>query len=261
MYIGTKRWPDVSKQLTEYKMAILPCGSFEQHSKHLPMDSDTATAFAVAKAVGEKSGVPVFPPVSIGMSTHHFEFPGSISFRADTYKNVIRDIVSSLCNNDVERILLINGHGGNNRVLQETLRELSEEYKGSRLFAMVHCMGLLGELMPELKSRKLGHSDFREISVMLHLRPEDVDLDNVDIIEKPDYRPTADIIMATHEQAEYKNVRVFMPQPLKKVAPTGGWGEAGDASSNDGEQYIEVLSDYISSFIEAFLKIPVDTGK
>jgi creatinine amidohydrolase len=94
-------------------VAILPVGSFEQHGPHLPLTTDTLVACAIARAVAAAHGLLLLPPVTMSCSQEHAGWPGSVSIRSATLAAIVNDVAESLRRAGVERLVVINGHGGN----------------------------------------------------------------------------------------------------------------------------------------------------
>jgi creatinine amidohydrolase len=103
--------PDVARLDTN--VAVLPVGSFEQHGDHLPLATDTIIASATAAAVAEKHRLMLLPPITISCSHEHAAWPGTVSIQATTLAAIITDIAASLRTNRVNRLVIVNGHGGN----------------------------------------------------------------------------------------------------------------------------------------------------
>src|ERR1700691_1309598 len=76
--LARMRWPDIEKGPRQ--LLVVPVGSLEQHGAHLPLDTDTRIAAAVARrACAGRSGVGLAPPIAIGASGEHADFPGTLS--------------------------------------------------------------------------------------------------------------------------------------------------------------------------------------
>jgi creatinine amidohydrolase len=110
-------WMQVEAYLRGDDRAVLPIGSTEQHS-HLSLSVDSILAERVAVEAAEPLGVPVFPVLSYGVTPYFLAFPGTVSLRVETHLAVVRDILDSLAGAGFRRILIVNGHGGNNAVQQ-----------------------------------------------------------------------------------------------------------------------------------------------
>src|SRR3712207_9303255 len=102
----------------------------------MPFGSDFIMPFELAKRVAARYGkkIVIFPPIPYGVSSHHKDFFMTVSFEPDTMMNVIRDILQSLVNNNIRRILIINGHDGNiapielaSRIIRSEERRVGKE--------------------------------------------------------------------------------------------------------------------------------------
>ncbi len=105
-------WMQIEEYLRHDDRAVLPLGSVEQHG-YLSLGVDAILAERVAVEAAEPLGVPVFPAQAYGVTPYFRDFPGSLSLRVETYVQVVRDLLDSLHHSGFRRILLVNGHGGN----------------------------------------------------------------------------------------------------------------------------------------------------
>lgn len=94
---------------------MLPIGSTEQHAQ-LSLCVDKILAERVAQEAAEPLGVPVFPAMPYGLAPYFDAYPGTVTLRVETLLAVMRDVVASLRRSGFRRILIVNGHGGNNPV-------------------------------------------------------------------------------------------------------------------------------------------------
>ncbi len=112
MKISEMNWSQVEAYLAKDDRAVLPIGSTEQHAQ-LSLSVDSILSERVSIDAAEPIGVPVFPPVSYGVTPYFMAFPGTVTLKVDTFIKVIGDILDSLAAHGFRRIVLVNGHGGN----------------------------------------------------------------------------------------------------------------------------------------------------
>jgi creatinine amidohydrolase len=115
MHVADMNWMQVETRLKEDDRCILPIGSTEQHG-YLSLAVDLILAERVSREAAEPLGVPVFPVIPYGVAPYFASYPGSISLRVETLLAVVRDVVASLERAGFRRILIVNGHGGNQPV-------------------------------------------------------------------------------------------------------------------------------------------------
>ncbi|MCP2323547.1 creatinine amidohydrolase [Hamadaea flava] len=95
------------------RIAILPVGSFEQHGAYLPLCTDTIVAGVIAKRLSDTYDLFQLPPVTMSCSHEHAAFPGTVSISARTLIAIVTDVYQSLQAADIDRLVIVNGHGGN----------------------------------------------------------------------------------------------------------------------------------------------------
>lgn len=111
--ISNMSWMQVESYLQNDNRCVLPLGSTEQHG-YLSLSVDSILAERVALEAAHPLQIPVFPVVSYGITPYFRAYPGSITLRVETYLRVVRDILDGLYEQGFRRILIVNGHGGNN---------------------------------------------------------------------------------------------------------------------------------------------------
>jgi creatinine amidohydrolase len=112
MRISAMNWRDVEDYLKSDDRAVLPLGSTEQHAG-LSLAVDSILSESVAIEAAEPLGIPVFPVLAYGVTPYFLDYPGTVSLRIDTYVKLVRDILDSLKGQGFRRLLIVNGHGGN----------------------------------------------------------------------------------------------------------------------------------------------------
>lgn len=112
MRLADLNWMDVERYLGQDDRILLVLGACEQHG-YLSLLTDVKIPLALADAASERTGVPVAPPLNFGASPYFLAYPGTISLRVTTLLDVVEDMVRSLYRQGFRRMLVLNGHGGN----------------------------------------------------------------------------------------------------------------------------------------------------
>src|SRR3712207_5948965 len=115
MRIADMNWMEDEAYLRGDDRCVFPIGSTEQHAQ-LSLCVDVILAERVALEAAEPLGVPVFPVMPYGIAPYFAAYPGSISLKVETLLAVARDIIASVHRSGFRRILVVNGHGGNQPV-------------------------------------------------------------------------------------------------------------------------------------------------
>ncbi len=163
--------PEVEEYLKENEVVLLPVGSTEQHGKHMAIDTDAYTAHEISLKVAEKTGVLVAPTVSYGYSPHHMNFKGSVTLTFQTLVNVLKEICESLIHHGFNKIVVMNGHGGNTNPIRQALKEIQDE-TGKRVYSVMVYPdpdGFGAEGTKVIEQEGGGHACELETSVGLYL--------------------------------------------------------------------------------------------
>ena len=159
-------------RLADHSVALLPIGAFEQHGSHLPLATDTIIASIIAGAIAEEYGHFLLPPITISCSHEHSAFAGTVSISASTLQTVVSDIQVSLHQSDIDKLVLVNAHGGN-YVLGNIVQQANVERARLALFprggdwaAARHAAGM------ETNSHDDMHGGELETSILLAYAPD-----------------------------------------------------------------------------------------
>jgi creatinine amidohydrolase len=131
MHFKKLKWPEVKALDFERLIAIAPLGSIEQHSLHLPLsvDTDLITELSERVEAARPETVVLLPTLWLGHSPHHRHL-ASLSLEIQPYMDVIKGLCDSLVRTGFRKILLLNGHGGNEIVTKAAMREVKTKYEG-----------------------------------------------------------------------------------------------------------------------------------
>lgn len=158
--LGGLRSPDLAGRRL---LLAVPLGSTEQHGPHLPLDTDTAIAAELCRRLTERlPAIVVGPAIPYGSSGEHAGFPGTLSIGGAALRLLLVELVRSA--DEFAGVVLVNGHGGNLAAVTSAVDLLRRE--GRQVLAW-------SPTGPADDS----HAGRTETSVMLHLRPADVELD------------------------------------------------------------------------------------
>jgi creatinine amidohydrolase len=130
---GECTWEDIAQAAREDYIVVLPAGAIEQHGPMLPVDVDARLAERWAADAAQRAqdkyglNVLVLPALPYGQSCIHMKFPGTISFRFETYIAALSDILRAVADTGFRSILVCNGNGGNEHSIQVARYKLTEE--------------------------------------------------------------------------------------------------------------------------------------
>jgi mycofactocin precursor peptide peptidase len=204
----------VSPDTAGTSLVLVPVGSVEQHGPHLPLDTDTVIATAVAAALAERLGGVVAPPLFYGSSGEHQMFPGTCSIGTPALQTVFVELVRSI-RTWADRVVFVNGHGGNLAALRPAVEQMRAE---GHDVAWVACATEEVDL----------HAGHTETSLMLHLRPESVLLDRA---EAGNTAPLREILPT------------LMSSGMAAVTPNGVLGDPAGASAEHGAAVLAEMTE------------------
>lgn len=164
-------------------VAVWPLAAIEQHGEHLPLSTDLDIALGLtASAIGQlRAGVPVcvLPPLAVGMSLEHTQFPGTLSLSPTTALAVMTGIGESVARAGFRRLVLLNAHGGNRAVIDLAALALRESQGLLVVRANYFMMHPLPGALPEAELCHGLHGGALETAMMLHLAPQAVRSDRL----------------------------------------------------------------------------------
>jgi creatinine amidohydrolase len=229
-------------------VVIIPTGSVEQHGPHCPMDVDIAGPFYMAATVAQRVDdfpVIVAPPVWSGFTHYNKGFAGTISLRIETYLNFVGDICRSIYDNGFKRMIIINGHGGNNAPNHVVRDTVSEE----NIFPVAYSwwQSVEKEMLEwsDADSGSVGHGGEWETSVMLHLREYLISKEHMN-----------DDIYVNPFSPELQQFSLFSERRRDTRDITGTMGSSSVASKEKGERVFNLAVDRLEQLAREFHKVP-----
>ena len=216
-------WTEVER--APRRVVVVPLGSLEQHGPHLPLDTDTRIAVAVARgSAAGREGVAVAPALAFGASGEHEAFPGTVSIGTAALADVLVELGRD-ASRHWDALLLVNAHGGNRDAVADALRRLERE--GTRCAAF--------SVSP---SGGDAHAGRTETSMLLHLDPSAV---RTDLAEAGEGRPLGDLLDRLRRDG------------VRSVSPNGVLGDPSGASAAEGHRLLEESVTACSAALDALL--------
>lgn len=210
------------------RTVLVPLGSLEQHGPHLPLDTDTRIALAVARgAAASRVGVAVAPPVAFGSSGEHAAFAGTLSVGTDALCALLVELGRD-ATRDWEAMLLVNGHGGNVDAVCAAVDLLRGE---GRRCAVFHVTPGSGD----------AHAGLTETALLLHIAPEAVRLD---LAEAGERRAVGELM----DRLRGEGVRA--------VSPNGVLGDPRGATAQTGRRLLDELVAGCVASLDTLLACP-----
>jgi creatinine amidohydrolase len=229
-------WEEVRS--ARFEVAVLPWGATEAHNRHLPYATDNfeseSVAIASASAAWNRGArVLVLPCVPFGVNTGQREVAFCLNMMPSTQTALIRDLLPSLQDHGIRKLVILNGHGGND--FKQIIRELQPST--SMVLALLNWW----QVVPTSAFfEKAGdHAGELETSVMLHLRPDLV-------------RPLESAGPGKAREnriAAFREGWAWMPRPWIKVTDDTGVGDPSSSSAAKGSAYFAVITEKIGGFL------------
>src|SRR5258706_35233 len=223
---------------TRYEVAVLPWGATEAHNFHLPYSTDNIeteriAALAAGHAWERGARVVVLPIVPFGVNTGQLDIPLCLNLNPSTQALVLRDLATALAGQGVPKLVILNGHGGND--FRQMIRELQPAV--SLFLCTVNWYQVLD---PKPFFTDLGdHAGELETSVMLHVAQDLV-------------RPLSDAGPGRARRFTIAGLRegwAWAPRQWRQVPDDTGVGNPAAATAEKGRKYVAAVSEQIACFL------------
>ncbi len=166
--LAETNWKTV--KATDYEVAVLPWGATEAHNYHLPYSTDVVQCDEIAAEAARiawerEAKVVVLPTVPFGVNTGQLDIKLDLNLNPSTQLAILGDLVEALEHQGIPKLLIMNGHGGND--FKQMVRELLPRYE-----VFICCMDWFNTVPDGLFVEDGDHADEMETSMMQYLRPD-----------------------------------------------------------------------------------------
>ena len=248
--MGELTWPEARERLKEVDMVLLPVGSIEQHGSHLPLDTDAFDAEYLAQQVAAACSEPkplVLPLISYGVSYHHDDFTGTMSITNETLSRLVYEIGMSAARNGFNKIVIINGHGGNVPSLKFAAQMINRD---AHIFVCVDTGETSDpDVLDLAETPNDVHAGEIETSVSLAIRPHLVKLD----------RAKKYVPKFSSRYLNFSSKRsVEWYARTAKISRNGVLGDPSKASKEKGEKMWAIMVKNLVELVEDLKALTLD---
>jgi creatinine amidohydrolase len=227
-------------------VVVAPIAACEQHSLHLPTYTDTILVTAVAEGVEQRlpQQVLLLPTLWFGASHHHLRFGATLSADADVHVTMLCELLTPLLEDGHQRLLILNGHGGNIDTLHMALRRLQPRYPQRLLSGASYWEIAEKELavLAEGPRKSMGHACEFETSLVLALRPDLVRREQI-----KDDPPNDDPVLRG----------LYLAEDMKQRTDHGAVGYPEKASAEKGRAFLQAAVERTVEVVQALLRRPL----
>jgi creatinine amidohydrolase len=235
--LAENNWKEIKEQ--QIDMAVLPWGATEAHNFHLPYGTDNYQVEAIAdRSAGiawDAGARPiVLPVVPFGVNTGQPDIRLDMNLNPSTQFIILRDLITVLNRQGIHKLMVLNGHGGNN--FKPLLRELGLEFPD--MFLSLCNWFSVGDRDKHFKEPG-DHADEMETSVMLHLKPEFV-------------RPLEEAGSGAAKESVISGIRngwAWAERKWSQVTEDTGVGNPEHATVEKGEAYVKEVSERVGQLL------------
>jgi creatinine amidohydrolase len=236
--LAETNWKTVSS--TDYQVAVLPWGATEAHNYHLPYGTDTLQADYVAheaaRLAWEKGcRTAVFPAVPFGVNTGQFDVKFCLNMNPSTQYAFLCDLVDVLNRQNIHKLVIINGHGGNN--FKQHIRELYTRFP--KVF--VCAVDWFRIVNPKNYFEEAGdHAGELETSAVMHIAPQWV-------------RPLSEAGKGKERKIKFKAVQegwAATQRIWSRASEDTGVGNPQKATAEKGKMYLEAVCGQLADFFQ-----------
>ena len=240
-------------------VAVLPLGATEAHGPHLPLGVDSMhNKFLLDEALKKLPAdvsVVALPPLEIGVSCEHSSFAGTLEISHETAAASWVDIGACVAKVGIRKLVLYNSHGGNQALAEVVARRLRLDHG----MLCVLCMNLMQsnddvtEMFPSDELRYGIHGGAVETSLMLHIRPDLVSMENASDFASKAMQQPPDAKFQYHGQG-FNNKMGWLSQDLNASGVVGAAASQSDAQK--GALLADACADNFAQLLKELYEIP-----
>jgi creatinine amidohydrolase len=240
--------PEVEQACKDARgVVMIPIGAIEVHGPHLPVGTDSIETYEIGLRAAREAGVLIAPMLWYGNSRSFMDFPGTVSLEPEVIRDMVRDIVLSLIHHGFDKVVILDGHGGNYGILDVLIEDIHLE--SDVLICHVRAWELATIPKPEGIPPYDGHGGSSETSVMMALCSDDVDqaafIDSAPEIDLTEWGS----VFPSPSGLYSKGPAVF-PLSMGEMVEHGHHGDPSFASAERGEQLLSVKVKVLVSFLQ-----------
>lgn len=267
--LGDLSYVDIQAYLQVKDIVLIPMASLEQHGPHLPLYTDTITAVEISRRVSEMIAVLHTPPIWMGYSPQHMHEPGmgrgTITVRSSTLLALMSDVARSLIHHGFNRLVFVNGHGSNIKVVDPILRKLRYETGALISFVkpyMERYTGILKGLMENPPEETPGwHASELETSQDLAWNAGKVRMERAEHTKAhiPNFLPPTFAKKDGMPDVEFEGYTYFnFPMDHHEFIESGTIGNPLRATQEKGEEAFRRLSEHTARGILELMNVPIN---
>ena len=242
--------PEFRARRAEDPVILLPLGSTEVQGPNGPM-GDFMLATDLAAQVAARTGAIAAPTMPFGYADYFRDVPGGIQVSAATFRGILRDMVCAFLDHGLARLLVFNGHTGNNALIDQTLREIRRErgviVPWINIWRLVP-PSLIAQAHGPNAARAVGHGSDPIASVYAYLKPDLVPHDTQRPQERP--RKLLDLPTAGLTSVRFRDIEVNVPINMVDHCELVVGGDPALANAKAGQLFVQHIVDTASALVE-----------
>lgn len=267
--IGDLAQPDIKWFLEKSDMIMVPVASMEQHGSHLPILTDSMQIYEVTKRASALTDVPYTPVIWTGYSPHHLrdvgDGNGTVTLRPSTFLSLVYDVGRSLIHHGWSKIIFMNGHGSNAKIIDPAIRQLRYDTGAFICWAKPYAerdIKFIRDIFENSVEDTPGwHSSEWETSQIMAHNEKLVRMDRAikERVHTPSWLPPA---FAKEDGAAdvLFNGQRFLTFPMEheEFTNSGVIGDPFTATKEKGEKSLDRYAQYMAAALEEMRKVKVE---